>query len=666
MSGGIGVASSHLPLTKRKKSSWGRTDRSMPARSMPNDGSLGAVCADSDSTAASVTNAMRKGSRGFIRPHLSKPVGRHPQRNPRARGLPRCIFAAAGIHEVLRKPRINVRLLVLLTGLLVLTTHGFLSAQSLAIVDVNVVPMDREATIASQTVVVRGERIVAIGPRATTPVPDDAVVVSGAGRFLVPGLTDAHLHLAGTFFSPGRPQFGDAPLYLAYGVTTVFNLGGSPDQLEWRRRILAGEMIAPTIYTSPPFFNEPLVNTPDEVEREIAVIVADGYDLLKFREIVGFNPAPTTVGLSRPAYRTMNEAARRANLPLVGHAPVNLGLEAMLEARQHSLAHVGELNRLYFNPVVRERWSLIAGGFGLAISVLRVIASVLLAAAQGVRRATRPGVRASWPPFALAIAGLVAAVCYGTFSTGGPLFDRDGLRAVFTLAALVIAGTAAVLIWRRSWLAIPAIAMTYWVVVWTPIAWRSSRAGIEELARRIKEAGIVVQTTLINYETFSAAGRPSLARDPAIDYLQPSAREPWRQLPTEVTGLQSLNRYPEFTRAVTAALHRAGVPLLAGTDALGLPLITPGTSLHRELELLHDAGLTRFEVLHSATAAPAAFLGKSDEFGTIQAGRRADLLLVEGNPLDDLSVLRRPIGVVVRGHWLPRDQLNAMLEGLRR
>jgi hypothetical protein len=554
---------------------------------------------------------------------------------------------------------------LMLAGLLVLGSPAAVSAQSIAIVDVTVIPMVRETILARHTVVVRGDRIAGVGPIASTPVPDDAVVVDGAGRYLVPGLTDAHVHLAGTVFGPGRPQFGDAPLYLAYGVTTVMNLGGTPEHLEWRRHIIAGELVAPTIYTSPPFFNEPRVNSPEEVEREISAAVTTGYDLLKFREIVGRDPAPTTVGLSLPAYRRMNDAARRSGLPLVGHAPVNLSLDAMLDARQQSLAHVGELTRLYFNPVMRHRWSLIAGGLGLLIVLLIALTSGLMAIRERYRRVPRPRARIRWPIATLAIAGLAAAACYAAFSPGGPLFDSYGLRIIFTAAALVIAGTTLVVAWRRSLIVIPAIAMTYWVTVWTPIAWRSSEAGIEDVARSLKSAGIVVQSTLIVYDTFSASRRPSLARDPAIDYLQPSARDRWRRLPPDVTGLEALNRYPEFIHKVTAALHRAGVPLVAATDALGLPLITPGAALHRELALLHDAGLTRYEALHAATVAPASFLDKTEEFGAIQVGRRADLLFVEGNPLEDLSSLRQPLAVMVRGRWLPREKLDAMLAALR-
>ena len=95
-----------------------------------------------------------------------------------------------------------------------------------AFVNVNVIPMDRERIEQRQTVVVRGDRIVAIGAAGEVSVPEGAMVIDGAGGYLLPGLTDAHVHLPGTVFARSRPDFGDAPLYLAFGVTSVMNLGG--------------------------------------------------------------------------------------------------------------------------------------------------------------------------------------------------------------------------------------------------------------------------------------------------------------------------------------------------------------------------------------------------------------------------------------------------------
>ena len=99
---------------------------------------------------------------------------------------------------------------------------------------------------------------------------------------------------------------------------------------------------------------------------------------------------------------------------------------------------------------------------------------------------------------------------------------------------------------------------------------------------------------------------------------------------------------------------------------MGMELIAPGFSLHRELQLLRAAGLTPYEVIHAATRAPAAFLGQASEFGTIAVGQRADLVLLSDNPLTDVRHLAAPAGVMTRGQWLPRERLQAMLDNLRR
>ena len=81
--------------------------------------------------------------------------------------------------------------------------------------------------------------------------------------------------------------------------------------------------------------------------------------------------------------------------------------------------------------------------------------------------------------------------------------------------------------------------------------------------------------------------------------------------------------------------------------------------------LLTEHGLTPYEALRTATIHPAIFLGKDNEFGTIAVGKRADLLLIEGNPLQSIARLQQPIGVMVRGIWLSREQLQQMLAALR-
>src|SRR5262245_42499532 len=236
--------------------------------------------------------------------------------------------------------------------------------------------MDRERAIRNQTVLIRGDRIVAIGPTSELSVPDGTLVIEGHGQYLLPGLTDAHVHLETNLpWAPARPDFGDGPLYLANGVTTVINLGGSPEQLDWRRRVETGELMGPTIYTSGEFVNEPKMRTPAQVEEAVRGQKNEGYDLVKFHERPN-----TTTGLTHAAYRRMVEVANEAQLPLVGHAPVNLGLDAMLDAHQ-SLAHVNMLSNVYFMPLASHTGTLLislgslagvlAGVTGLALYAWR-------------------------------------------------------------------------------------------------------------------------------------------------------------------------------------------------------------------------------------------------------------------------------------------------------
>src|SRR5258707_15165443 len=167
--------------------------------------------------------------------------------------------------------------------------------------------------------------------------------------------------------------------------------------------------------------------------------------------------------------------------------------------------------------------------------------------------------------------------------------------------------------------------------------------------------------TLDDDDKFSTRGRKALADDPVVEFLMPSTRQGWREEPKP--GIP-LNRLTGFNQKVAGALHRNGVPIMAGTDAMGLPLVAPGSSLHRELQLLSESGLSPYEVIRSATVVPAAFLGKTKEFGTIAVGQRADILLLASSPLENLEVLKRPMGVMVRGRWLPRQKLDELLKPL--
>lgn len=106
----------------------------------------------------------------------------------------------------------------------------------------------------------------------------------------------------------------------------------------------------------------------------------------------------------------------------------------------------------------------------------------------------------------------------------------------------------------------------------------------------------------------------------------------------------------ENRRTLVRALHEGYVPLLLGTDS-GIGVVAAGTSLHDELKEFVQAGLTPYAALATGTIVAAEFLGEQDEFGAVRAGLRADLLLLERNPLEDVGTASEPIGVLVNGDW---------------
>jgi imidazolonepropionase-like amidohydrolase len=129
------------------------------------------------------------------------------------------------------------------------------------------------------------------------------------------------------------------------------------------------------------------------------------------------------------------------------------------------------------------------------------------------------------------------------------------------------------------------------------------------------------------------------------------------------TGLWK--RQPDFNRQLIQALYKVSVPIMAGTEAMGAPLIIPGISLHKELQLLAESGLTGYDVLWTATVGPARFINRENEFGSITEGKRTDLVLVAENPLENPAALQKINGVIVNGVWLDKNKLQELLEGLR-
>ena len=103
---------------------------------------------------------------------------------------------------------------------------------------------------------------------------------------------------------------------------------------------------------------------------------------------------------------------------------------------------------------------------------------------------------------------------------------------------------------------------------------------------------------------------------------------------------------------------------MAGSDADGQTFQVMGFALHDEMQIMRDAGLSNLAVLRSATSSPAKALGLTEEFGRIAVGHRADLVLLEENPMTDVSAYRNNVGVMVRGAWIERNVFNSALEKL--
>lgn len=390
------------------------------------------------------------------------------------------------------------------------------------ILDVNVVSMEAERVLAGQTVVVEGEWIVYIGPTGRTPVPAGAEVIDGRGRYLLPGLVDAHIHLV---------HEADLPLLLSYGVTTVRNMNGRPFHLGWRDEVARGQRVGPRIVTAGPMLGEtPLPLNADGSPRLAEEILAQkqaGYDFLK-------------VGDDFPAggLAELFALAGALGMDVVGHTPNGSAPADFIAYAPHSLEHLDGLASLD-----ESRW--------------------------------------------------------------GAVMDT------------------------------------------------------------LKRNGVWVTPTLTIWQQFTAAeGGPGAAQLALAGYTRTTGRfSPCLAGGGAGRGYQ-LTRPSAHRLALVTSLHEKGVPLLLGTDAPFL-CTSPGASVHEELQNLVEAGLTPYEALQTATVHPARFLGMAERLGTVQVGKVADLLLVDGNPLQEISATRRIVGVMARGVWYPHYETLGLGSGER-
>jgi imidazolonepropionase-like amidohydrolase len=207
---------------------------------------------------------------------------------------------------------------------------GSAHAQSVAFIDVNVVPLDRERVLERQTVVVTGDRISALGPASSTAVPANATRIDGRGKYLMPGLAEMHAHVIGGN-NPNHEQLNRDILflYVANGITSIRAMLGAPNQIPLRERLKRGEVLGPTMYVSAPSLNGNSAPNPDTAAKLVRAHKEAGYDFLKIHP-----------GLSLQTYDAMARTAREVGISWAGHVPTAVGLRHALAAGQSGVDHL--------------------------------------------------------------------------------------------------------------------------------------------------------------------------------------------------------------------------------------------------------------------------------------------------------------------------------------
>lgn len=423
----------------------------------------------------------------------------------------------------------------------------------IAFVAVAVVPMDSERILDDQTVLIRGDRIAAMGPAGAVAVPAGATVIDGRGKYLMPGLADMHVHIL-------APD--ELPLFLASGVTAVRNMHGHPMHLELREQIAAGALLGPTIYTAgaaidgvPPYWpGSGSIDDPSRAEPMVLEQKRAAYDFLKLY-----------MNLDQASYEAVITAARKHGMKTAGHVPTALGMGKVLEHPIDSLEHL-------------------------------------------------------WAYF-------LAPTTAASLQTGPEIMRVEA----------------------QSWLDV-------------------SEAEMQELARALAQAGIWSCATLTvrkrgpTVENLDAAWTGLEQR-----YVSPLIKKIWLHenvfLALSSADHEVLRMSYGKMQAMVRALRAAGARILLGTDTPN-PFVLPGVSVHEELENLVAAGLTPYEALRAGTRDAAEFLEQTGELGAIAAGMRADLLLLDADPLADVGNARKIAGVMLRGQWLPAERLQRMLDDM--
>ncbi|MEM7729239.1 MAG: amidohydrolase family protein [Pseudomonadota bacterium] len=434
-----------------------------------------------------------------------------------------------------------------------------------AFIGVDVLPMDREIVLKDQTVIVRDDRIDAIGPASDIAIPENAIRIEAQGKLLMPGLADMHAHIypCTDLSNPATCTMPEHQLlnYAATGVTLVRDTSGSPQHANHARKLSEGEWFGPELYfTSPVLEGENAVwsfarkvLTPEEADAVVKYYADGPYWGVKIYHT-----------LRADVFRAIMDAGRKYDIPIIGHVPFEVGIAEVLDAGMYTIEHMR--------------------GFD----------------ADGLS------------PEQLAINGGRSAVRFGSI-----------------------------------------LNMT--------------EARKEELIAKTVENDVhMVPTFVINDFLMDKEGRAEMTRHPRYARFHPDMKT----FLTSATSLDAL--FPEDSIAalgeakpvmmdLVRRIHKAGGVVLTGTDVI-LGGYVPGFSVIEEIEALETAGLSRFDALVASTRDAAMSVGQGDDNGTVEVGKEADLILLDGNPLEALDALRDLSGVMIDGRWQTMEELEAIMD----
>jgi imidazolonepropionase-like amidohydrolase len=439
-------------------------------------------------------------------------------------------------------------------GLLLLAALGCDSGEKdrIALVGGTVIDVNDGSTIPNAVVVIYQTRIETVAPAAGFEIPESAEQVDVSGRYLIPGLIDAHVHLRR--WALGR--------YLAYGITTVRDMHGTTDSINaLRDEVNLGAIPGPRVFMagamidgSPPAFPDAgVATTPAEARELVDQRVLNHADFIK----AGFRLTP-------------------------------------------------ELLR----PLVQE-----AGSLSLSVAAHLGLTDALTAATAGVRSIEH-------------LTGVPEAV-------GNPVpFFAAHSRSFFD-----------------GW--------NYFEKSWATL----DSAELARVAQRLAASRVYLVPTLVLHDTYSRLDDPAILSSSALDIVPDSEKTRWSVPdlitragwgPAEFTAFRNARANQDlFIRE----FRSAGGVLVAGTDASG-PMLIPGLSQHRELELLVRAGLTPRDALSAATRSAAALLA-ADSLGRIAPGKVADILILTADPLANISNTQSIERIVLRGLIYPADSIRA-------